>query len=152
MSEISFLDRVQAQVLETLKKMPALWFTEENAQNAWEMLVQLSTDDEPGMGIGYEIQSVLIGWIEGVVEKQPIDEVREYWIAETYPGSRFSCSDDYLNDPDAAVNGLAMVEISRDVAQEILGSVLSQAEDESRRREEAAEEEAWSEDEEDDDQ
>lgn len=141
MTRNEFEKHVVPSIVAHLREMPSIWFTENDAPDAWEMLVAIWPNGEPGLGFWDEIQSVLRGWIAIHLEKA-IPEglsraaVREYWEGATRNGSdfddaRFQAEEDGSEEPAYPPNE----EICRDIAVVLLGEVLREAESEGIRRE-----------------
>ena len=141
-----FESSVTEMIVEELREMPSLWQGDEGSDNAWEMLVHLWPDDEPGMGVWDEIRSVVVDWAESVVARQPRETVQEYWEEETEQGQEFRWKREEAESQDDASNP-EMELMSADVANRLLQEVLNLAERESLDREDAAmeREAAWEE-------
>jgi hypothetical protein len=58
-----FESSVTEMIVEELREMPSLWQGDEGSDNAWEMLVHLWPDDEPGMGVQH-----IVGICEKLVQ------------------------------------------------------------------------------------
>jgi|GEM_PF-3458869 len=141
-----FESTVTTLIVEKLREMPSLWQGEEEADNAWDMLVQLWSNNEPGMGVWDEIRSVVVDWAEDVVTKQPREMVQQYWEEETDQGREFFWKRKEAESLEDIVTPV-MELMSADVASRLLQEVLNFAEQEGMDREEAAMERdsAWEE-------
>lgn len=145
-TEPDFASSVTELIVEKLREMPSLWHDEEGADNAWEMLVHLCLDDEPGMGVSDEIRSVVVDWAEDMVTKQPRQRVQEYWEEETDQGQEFRWKREEAESGEEIIDP-GMELMSADVANRLIQEVLNLAERESLNRKEAAmeRESAWEE-------
>lgn len=124
--------------------MPSLSQDDEGPDNAWDMLVQLCSNDEPDTGVWDEIRSVVVDWAEKAVARQPREKVQEYWEEETDQGQEFRWDRDKAeSDEDIIVPGMDLM--SADVANRLLQEMLYLAERESFCWQETAMEraEAW---------
>jgi len=141
MTSDEFEERAVPPIVAHLQEMPSLWFTANDAPNAWEMLVAIWPGEEPGLGFWEEIQSVLLGWIAICLERSiPGDlsrpAAREYWEVATWNGSdfddaRFEAEEDGAEAPAYPSDE----QICQDIAEVLIGEVLRQAEAEGLRRE-----------------
>jgi len=134
MSNANFADKFVRLAIAELKKMPCLWFNDDEADNAWEMLVSIGPEGLPEMGVGDEILRVIVGWIDLIGQKQVPSEIQEHWADHTPEGLDFHYDKMAYEDRRDVLDLPSLEEISRAVAAEILPSVMHVAERENYRR------------------
>lgn len=134
MSPTQFEARLLPQIEEFLRGMPSVWFTENQADNAWDMLVEMWPGNEPGLGLWDHIQDLILVWMVCVLREQPLDQLREYWETSTSPergldrcGDRTARTGDEPASPDLDT-------LCADIAQSLFGDLLDRAEEEGLRR------------------
>lgn len=134
MTSNEFKNRVLPLIEEHLKTMPCLWQTESNARNTWDMLVDMWPEDEPGMGIWDHIQDLVVGWIALLLEKQPLEDIRDYWDENADHNDFYYENRDVVEETGCAPWFPPLEEMCGDIARDLWGDVLSRVEDEGDRR------------------
>lgn len=139
MTSKEFKNHVLPLIEADLKTMPCLWQTESDAQNTWDILVDMWPEDEPGIGIWVHIQDLVVGWIARLLEKQPLNDIREYWEEN-------ADHDDFFYENRAEVEEIGSApwfppveEMCGDIARDLWDDVLSRVEHEGDRRREEKE-------------
>jgi len=140
MTKSEFEARALPRIEEFLRTMPCFWQGEENCENAWDNLIEIYPDHEPGMGMWDRIQDLIRDWIAGCLEKQPVEDLREYWDERTDHDDYY-----YENREEVEKHGVApsyppLEKVCADIARELLGEILNRAESEGDRRREEKEE------------
>jgi hypothetical protein len=136
MSKSEFEDRVLPLVEEFLRTMPAFWQGEEKCENAWENLVEMWPDDEPGMGIGERIRNLIRDWIAACLEEQPVEDLKEYWDEWVDHDDDYYDNREEVEEHGGTPYYPPLEEMCFDIARELLSDVLLRAEREGDRRRE----------------
>ncbi len=139
MTSREFKARVLPLIEEELKRMPCMWQTENNANNAWDMLIEMWPDDEPGMGLWDRIRDVILAWICGVLEEQPNDDIKEYWEENADHDDFYYDNREQVDEHGAAAWFPPHREMCEDITEEFWDDVLTRAEHEGDRRREEKE-------------
>lgn len=142
MKPSEFEDHVLPKIEDFLRGMPCVWLLGNNTDNAWEMLVEMWPDNEPGLGLWDEIQDLIRDWIVQILEQQPLDDLREYWEGRTRAGEHFSWDRAKAEKTGEEVYYPPLEQLCQDIAEVLLYDVLRRAEREGLwRQDEPGEEE-----------
>ncbi len=134
MTKSEFEARVLPLIEEFLRTMPALWPIEDNCENAWDNLVEICPDHEPGMGIWDQIQAIIRDWITTPLEAQPQDDLRQYWEDRTTEGKAFDKERAEAEENGAEAFYPPDEKLCADIARVLISDVLLRAEHEGDRR------------------
>jgi len=134
MNSPEFEARVLPLIEEDLKKMPCLWWTERDADNAWDMLVGMWPDNEPGLGLWDQIEDLIQAWISGLLETQPLDDLRQYWEENADHDEGYYENRQEVEELGAAPWFPPLEVLCDEIARKLWSHVLSRVECEGDRR------------------